>query len=855
MSKPQPIEPAELLAHAGWMRALAGSLVADAASADDVVQESLVAALHRPPAPGRPLEAWLSRVVRNVASNFRRRESAQAQRRVHAGDKDGLTDPAEIIERLDTQRMIVELVRELHEPSRSTIVLRYFEGLSSEEIGRRMGVSDATVRWRLQKALDQLRSRLQRNFGSREAWCAVLAPLANFPITGTVAASSGAAAGAIVMGTASKLVAAAVAAVVLGTGIWFAVDRKEPTVRSAEIAAPESKEIPDLIAAPGASQVEREVLAAPPDQALPSSQLAIAAKSESAVDESSLAIRARFVDSAGRPWSEVGFSLQGVSLLSDKATGSTTCQADGVAELRFVLPETYSSDNFEFAATRTGCESLKLHASLARGRVVDLGDLVLQLEARILGMVHDARGVGLADVTVGLLTEEQYRPDVGGMRRQGPWRRDQLIVTKSSARGTFELRGVSAGKWRLWAHRDGLGYGYSDAFEVEADTEQAGMRIEVPALLTTDTISGRVLDPQGNPAADARVTFRWEVAFDSSGSTTAIAGADGNFEIVVNSESPGEVSAEDRDHRLTCVPQKNLAGGTRGIVLQLAERSPQTSARLRIHGPRNEPVRGATASVLEHSKTGGFGHPLTLSELEPGLYEFSVPRMRFSLTITADGFLPARFHELEPGSLAAELEVELVVAPMLSGRVTASGKPIAKAKIEALPPVPRGTGLIIGGFPSLMNPWVDVNATSNDEGSFTIKLQDDTVVYLRCEAAGFAPRVVGPIDVDSSSGLIEIALDVGGSIEGHVRAKDGSPVVGAIVGITCGDGHPQTKRSGQDGAFRFEGLTAGSWLVMESAAEVTDLITMTTSDTEFPTEWSCVVTSDKTTYHDLQLDH
>src|SRR5205814_10341316 len=44
--------PEELLAHAGWVRALARELVRDASTADDLVQETWLAALRHPPRAG-----------------------------------------------------------------------------------------------------------------------------------------------------------------------------------------------------------------------------------------------------------------------------------------------------------------------------------------------------------------------------------------------------------------------------------------------------------------------------------------------------------------------------------------------------------------------------------------------------------------------------------------------------------------------------------------------------------------------------------------------------------------------------------------------------------------------------------
>ena len=49
-------------------------------------------------------------------------------------------------------------MRELDEPYRTTLLLRYGEMLSSVEIARRQQVPAGTVRWRLKSAVDRLRA-------------------------------------------------------------------------------------------------------------------------------------------------------------------------------------------------------------------------------------------------------------------------------------------------------------------------------------------------------------------------------------------------------------------------------------------------------------------------------------------------------------------------------------------------------------------------------------------------------------------------------------------------------------------------------------------------------------------------
>ncbi|MCP3919487.1 MAG: hypothetical protein GY711_28450 [bacterium] len=66
-----------LLADTAWMRELASRLVADAALADDLVQDAWVLALRR---HERPSRAWLGGVLRKLSFTRRRADARRAER-------------------------------------------------------------------------------------------------------------------------------------------------------------------------------------------------------------------------------------------------------------------------------------------------------------------------------------------------------------------------------------------------------------------------------------------------------------------------------------------------------------------------------------------------------------------------------------------------------------------------------------------------------------------------------------------------------------------------------------------------------------------------------------------------------
>ncbi len=102
----------DLLAHAGFVRAVARRVLLDDDRADDVVQQTLLAALesaHRRRGPARP---WLAGIARNIARMTLRGETRRARResRSHATT---VERPDDIAARLEMQRRLVAAVETL----------------------------------------------------------------------------------------------------------------------------------------------------------------------------------------------------------------------------------------------------------------------------------------------------------------------------------------------------------------------------------------------------------------------------------------------------------------------------------------------------------------------------------------------------------------------------------------------------------------------------------------------------------------------------------------------------------------------------------------------------------------------
>ncbi len=177
MDRPRAIRHDELLEQMGWVQALAASLVRDPNVADDVVQQTWLTALERPPreTSGPSLRAWLAAVTRTLARQSMRSETRRTAREQRVAAEVSTVDESalDVVQRGEVQRDLVEHVLALDEPYRSTVLLRYLDGLDGREIAERCGVSHAAARKRLSRGLALLRERLdERHDGDCRAWLA-----------------------------------------------------------------------------------------------------------------------------------------------------------------------------------------------------------------------------------------------------------------------------------------------------------------------------------------------------------------------------------------------------------------------------------------------------------------------------------------------------------------------------------------------------------------------------------------------------------------------------------------------------------------------------------------------------------
>jgi RNA polymerase sigma factor (sigma-70 family) len=730
--------PATLLAETAWVRALAGRLVADPATADDVSQETWLCAIRRPPRHGGELRAWLARLVRSHAARAGRTRRRVARREAVAARPEAVEDTQQLVERVQLQRLLGRLVLELDEPYRSAVLLRWFEDLPPRAIAARCKVPVETVRTRLKRALEKLRERLDVEHGGREAWLAFFVATFEMPTSATLAAAAAGSShllwkGAVFMQSIRLGIAlvAAIALVLVGTWAWLSREApsgggEEPStaIRAAasiDAAAPGAASPPRVAGAsdPSKSGVRREVVAEP-----------AVATPRPAESESSAArrLRGRVLDPDGTPLAGIAIHWAGP----------------------FAVRWADSDDPW----LGNGVDSLRVDAALV-ARLRDEPDFAAESFAK-LAHAEEWRAALLGEVQVGR-----------GTRSLGDGSFDLELSSTVFAEGRLEI--VEPGYGLLGELRG-------------AD----GVLVLVAAPVVD--VGGRVVDALGRPVAGADVVADLAVqpgagtpvrGFEGRRCVTGAAGryrfrglaCVGGATLVARAEDLGEVTA--------AVPAQSTMNHDLGLPGRSLEPGPVT-------------VRGRVVDGAELGIAGArvlFGSATATTDVE-GRFALEAPRtgQARALFAVATGFVAVTLADFSQrlGEFDASVE-DLVIrldTPALSieGRlVDPAGDPLADVDLNVFDPALPDTS-----FSSLeMLADGTRERRSGADGSFRIGGLAARDYRLRIwSAERLLVHVSEPIRAGTRDLVVRVpAPDLEARVRGRVLDAAGEPVAAARVAL------------------------------------------------------------------------
>lgn len=586
------------------LRALARSLVHGDADADDLIQDTAVAAIAHPPDEDRPVRPWLATVLRNRWRMDRRGQSRREIREQIAVVESEAARPDALVDRARVLEKLAAALVALDEPFRAVVMKRYLDGQSAAQIARELGIPAGTVRWRLKTGLERLRTALDE---STPRWQRLLVPIAAVKGAALVKAKT----------SLVALVVFLVLAVVGGIVLVLSRGDSAPAAKPPAIAMQHgSAAKPHAIGGmPGVQQLSTG--SPVPLDPLPGQGRAIVED----VDAPGGVIAGRIIN-----WS-TGGGVSGAELTFTSPSGATTIRSGdaGQFELAPTGPGTYSLAAIVapgFLPYAPELEHSPVRVALASKKAVRGLTLFLFPALDYHGRVVDGAGNPIAGANVKLAAPPAGEQVLEKIATEWTTDRKGEFVFHAPDGAVFE---ASRGKQRGWAVLDGN----------VATTKKMTITLgDAPAR--DAQIRGRTVDPQGAPMPDVLVTAIPENppgADDPRSVAFATSGPDGSFVLDNLDRKTYTLVAELDDHAHTT--KDHVAGGTEGVTMTMDVGLPLGAT---VRDPDDKPVPSYT--LLVTTRTGVAREVvLTRSIIDPkGHFEVRVPEGDYEVIVSAMGW-------------------------------------------------------------------------------------------------------------------------------------------------------------------------------------------------------------------------
>lgn len=870
---PHAREVERLLAEGEWIRRLAIRLLGDAQQAEDLAQETRLAALRTPPRDTEgSLRPWLATVARNAAHKWHRTEAARRAReteRARDRAQEAGSSPEELLAQLESQELVARLVRELPEELADVLLLSFFEGHTSESIARLRKIPAGTVRWRKKQALERLRERLDAHYaGDRSAWMAAFAPwVASIrrPEATAVASGGGIFAGLlapwIAMNGTAKLLSIALIAALLT--LPFALGEDDEWDRTESVAVSPASE---LVEPPPSESPTAPAPEEPATEPFGPGRTAISAPSEPKPDEPPVTrVRLRVVDSLGRPVPDATVQLQpsaevqathamlleelsALDLAGLMSQLERETDFEGVARWESDLLRSDGLVTFRAVGPRQGVGSLS--AALEQGADMDLGDLVLTPAGGVTGRVLDPKGA--APKSIRVVLREVLRNDAGEEREESA---GTILTGVASARtddrGEFVLDGIPTGEYRAYVQvQQGVQPFRSAPFQVELGMVTRHVEVYCDTPLDRPVEAWlRVLGADGKPLTSALVRVE-KGGLSSSGSVSGD-GTWGRFAPSLHLFAGGRLEVSDAQFRHKTFTIDPLPDPLESIVVRM-EAAPFLERTLQLRTPRGEFPR--EARLLMHVGEQAYGFDIA----DPAhTVPFPAnPTEPVRVTLTANGCQTLTLEGLVPAELDEPWKITLLEQKGIQGLVLADGEPVERARVSLHHTVEEGRISRKGNDVNHMLFSKADEQRTGSNGRFVLHQAEAGRFVVQVNARGYAPVCVPLGEYDPLVGVQDLVIELhpGGRVEGQVLDHLGQPVPRALVVLDHPLFQAKRKRAGRDGRFSFRNVPAGDWY-LHRVFEFEDGFFNTTEGV--PEGWSfpsnCTVRSDETTTMNLVL--
>ncbi len=429
---------------------------------------------------------------------------------------------------------------------------------------------------------------------------------------------------------------------------------------------------------------------------------------------------------------------------------------------------------------------------VTEGIVTGPENFFLERNGTVRGMVIDANGQAIEGVRISARRTHATNAVVVSVGE----------MTTSAADGSFILSQVEAGgeTFLEGAHHNYL-TSRGEIFALESGQELSGLEL---VMRIGGAISGRVIDENGQPVADATVGAKddvMSVVNPASLTNKAYTDAQGNY--TLRRLDSGELT-------LLCAARGYLTIEVTG--LQVTEGRTTTGVEVRmttgahisgtVRNSLGAPLANARVTVID---TSAGLKKLTTSTDTNGQYHFDELGY-FPVDVEAEttGYGNVRLFEQPVNQEGVDFVLEAFGA--IRGMAYAeSGEPLRAFSVS-----PKLIDL-----DGRAKPRVAARTFSNTNGSYEFDGLQPGVYEVMIGAPGFAPEILENIVVQSDrvSELPSVALGEGGRISGFIiDARTGEPIPGATVTVIGGNRHflPVTETRPQPAAGRRDLVTTAA---------------------------------------------
>jgi len=765
--------------HACTARALALAHVRTYSDAEDVVQEAFVEAYRCLDTLQQPARfgAWLAALVRHRAARVkerRKREADYAESQV--GAKTAVEPDVAQREIWTRVRLAVE---ELEPGAREVVVLRYFAGKSSREIGVILDLAPATVRKRLERARHELAERLlaeagaddQRDEKSVRAILGVVAGTApEWSLKNAGSASIGT--GIWSMGSAKLTGAVAASAVVIGLAIYGQAPNRTAsnTSPAADIVLAQARnpEVDETVAEPAAKMDDVEADSRATARGGNAWPLFIRVVDETGTPQTELPVTVETVDFGRRPH----FSrFSAVPVLS-----STLIRTDASGIAHFSEGKAFDEVGhpLRLSAQRDG-RAAQINALPAGPHAPEVLHTLHLLPAETLaGRVVDTRGLPVKGATVHVIDHKKDPELPGQARMYGD-------TATTDADGQFQLHDLARGVATIIARAQGY------ATEEMTDVATSVQDVEI-VLKQGRNLSGTVAYADTRePAAGVQIAIQSRTWYDLRETTTD---TDGHF--VFDSLSPTEYFLWSADPEFVSTEVNERFSLTKSDVrnhVMYVQRGGQIRGTV-TDAETGEPLVGVPVSATDIRDEQQLNWPKRNGELQysqktdaEGRYHLrGVPSGPYSVSVGAHPSLPLRMANSSNGQKRADVRAREVIEQDLEvnrqrpikGRVTDEGG-TGQHDFTVVVWGKRGDGSVRGA----VEVGPAARPRTDEEGQFVAYPPEGVErVYLRANRPGWISERIGPIEV-SEGGVSDVQLVSAraGSIAGTVVNAAGQPPV------------------------------------------------------------------------------